>query len=338
MNLGYKVYGLRIAANVPLPGLTIQPISSGIDVQIWLKDRKSDFPVASSIPEGDFRYLSPNCDEHTQPNLRVGTLAGGEYFVFFYSDGARFAVDHEGREVWADWPENYTLADACTYLMGPVIAFVLRLRGITCLHASAVVVDGRAVALFGFAGAGKSTTAAAFALGGFSVLSDDVVALADQGECFLVQPGYPRVNLWPASVRALFGSEDVLPRITPTWDKRYLALDQKGHRFQAEPLPLAAIYILGEREDGLTSPIVEGLTGREKFMTLVSNTYVNYLLDADMRTREFEVLARLVTQVPVRRVRPAAGTSKVFVLRDVIVSDAMEIPARDSDIAASGTR
>src|SRR5690348_16585408 len=102
------------------------------------------------------------------------------------------------------------------------MGFVLRLRGALCLHASSVAVGDSAVALVGLPGAGKSTTAAAFACAGFSVLSDDVVALADEGPQFYVHPGYPRVNLWPDSVQELFGSEDALPRITPTWDKRYL--------------------------------------------------------------------------------------------------------------------
>ena len=150
MSLGYKVYGLRIASNLPLPGLITQPEASGMDVQIWLKDGNSEFPSASSIPASNFLYVSPNSDEQGQPTLRVCMIEGGRYFGFFYSDGTRFAIDRGAREVWADWPENSTLEDACTYLVGPVIAFVLRLRGVTCLHASAVAVDDRAIALLGW--------------------------------------------------------------------------------------------------------------------------------------------------------------------------------------------
>jgi hypothetical protein len=190
------------------------------------------------------------------------------------------------------------------------------------LHASAIALDDRAIVLFGLAGAGKSTTAAAFALRGLSVLSDDVAVLTDLGHRFLVQPGYPRINLWPDSVRTLFGSEDALPRITPTWDKRYLALDQNGRRFQSSPLPLGAIYILGDREAELSAPVIEEVVGGEAIMTLVANTYVNYLLDRDMRAREFDVLSRLLAGVPVRRVRPTPDTSKIFALCESITSDA----------------
>ena len=220
----------------------------------------------------------------------------GRYIGLFYNDGARFAISREGNEIRADWPDGYILEDACTYLIGPVLAFALRLRGGTCLHASAIAGD-RAIALLGVPGAGKSTTAAAFARLGYSILSDDVAVLDDQGSRFLVQPGYPRVNLWPDSVRSLFGSEDELPHITPTWGKKYLALDRSGYGFQSSPLSLSAVYMLDEREDGLPAPVMEELTAAEAFMALVSNTYVNYLLDADMRKCEFEVLGRVVAEI-----------------------------------------
>lgn len=168
---------------------------------------------ASASPD---LFSAPSDCVYAGSSLRVGVLADGAYFDFFYNDGPRFLVEREGREIWADWPENYSLEDAATYLLGPVLGFVLRLRGITCLHASAVAVGDQAIALVGTPGAGKSTTAAAFACLGYGVLSDDVVALADEGDRFIVQPGYPRVNLWPNSVCALFDSADSLPRITPT--------------------------------------------------------------------------------------------------------------------------
>jgi hypothetical protein len=331
----YSIYGLRIAANLALPGLIGQPNAGGVDTQIWLKDGKSVFPSTLTIPAGDIFYVSPNRDEQGQPNLRVGMIEGGKYFGFFYSDGTRFIIDRSGREVCVDWPDNYTLEDACTYLIGPVIAFVLRLRGITCLHASAIALEDRATVLFGLAGAGKSTTAAAFALRGFPVLSDDVVVLAEHSDGFGVQPGYPRINLWPDSVRALFGAEDALPPITPTWDKRYLSLDRNGCRFQSTPLPVGAIYVLDEREAELTAPVIDAMVGGEAIMKIVANTYVNYLLDREMRTREFDVLTRLLAEVPVRRVRPSADPSRIFELQEAIAADARRLVLPESADAAT---
>ena len=324
MLVSHIVYGLRVASDLPLPGLSICNDRGPVDLSIRVNERKT-FASEFSSSLSEVFYSSPNANGNDESNLQVGTLDNGRYIGFFYSDGARFAIEQEGREIWGDWPENYALEDACTYLVGPVIAFALRLLGTTCLHASSIAVGGRAIALLGQPGAGKSTTAAAFAQLGYSILSDDVAVLDDQGDQFLVQPGYPRVNLWPDSARALFGSEDALPRITPTWGKRYLPLDQNGHRFQAAPLPLGGIYVLAEREPRLAAPTIEAFTASEALMTLVGNTYVNYALNADMRSREFEVLGRVVAGVPVRRVRTVADPSRIFDLCDAIVADVGQI-------------
>jgi hypothetical protein len=314
-------YGLRISADIPLPGLPTQPGTQPAEFRIRLKD-KSRFRAESPSSSDRILYVSPVLDPEGRPNLTVARLAGDNCTGFFYSDGVRFVVTPDGLEVSADWPDHFTLEDASTYLLGPVVAYVLRLRGVTCLHASAVAVNGRAVALFGHAGAGKSTAAAAFALRAFPVLSDDVAVLSDHGDRFEVQPGYPRINLWPDSVRILLGSDDALPRITPTWDKRYLALDGDGRSFQSRPLPLGAIYILGDRDKTLSTPVIEEVTGGDALIALVSNTYVNYLLDRDMRAREFEVLSRVLANVPVRRVQIPGDPSKVFALCESIAADA----------------
>jgi hypothetical protein len=316
-----------------LPGLSVQLDSNLSDVQIWLKEWAT---VSSRFPDPlEIFYTSSDMAASGQPNLRVGVLPGGEHFGFFYGDGAQFIVHRHGCHVWADWREDYSLEDACTYLLGPVMGFVLRLRGTVCFHASAVAVGDRAIALVGLPGAGKSTTAAAFACAGYPVLSDDVVALADRGEQFLVKPGYPRVNLWPDSVRTLFGSADALPRITPTWDKRYLPLGQNGHHFASKPFSLGAIYILDSRDSSLSAPIIEEIPGNEAFMALVANTYVNYLLDQDMRRREFDVLGRLVSEIPVRRVRPPAESSAIFTLCQAIAADAKRVMTRAPATAAA---
>lgn len=316
----HGAYGLRIESNLVLPGLPLYSEPETPSVRIRLKQK----PSIPCISRPDFFYVSSNLAE-SEPVLRVGKLAGGEYSCFFYSDGVHFFVNRAGTEVWADWPETSSLEDACTYLVGPVMAFVLRRQGAVCLHASAVAVRDRAIALVGSGGAGKSTTAAAFARLGYAVVSDDVVALADEGDRFLVQPGYLRVNLWPDSVRALFGSEDALPRITPTWDKRFLPLDESGFRFERKALPLGAIYVLGKREAGTASPSVVTVGGSEAFVALTANTYINYLLDEDMRRRDFDFLGRLLARVPVRYVRPTADPGEVFGLCEAISRDAKQL-------------
>lgn len=323
MSVSHSAFGLNFLSNQPVPGLTIVSTESAVDVQMWL----GTMPPQLGGPVGEqIWYLSPFRDEHGRPALEVWRLAGGGYFRLRYRDGTEFVMDRSGTQVWAAWPDPSTLEDTATYLLGPVLAFLLRLRGVICLHASAVAIDGRAIALLGPPGAGKSTTAAAFAKLGYAVLSDDVVPLLERGSSFWAQSTFPRLCLWPNSVEALFASADALPRLTPTWEKRYLELNGNGYRFQEEPLPLAAAYILGPggaADRG--TPFVEALSGGAGLMSLVANSHVAYLLDKAMRASEFALLARMVKSVPLRQVRVPEDSSSLSRLCEIICDDLLKL-------------
>jgi hypothetical protein len=263
-------------------------------------------------------YVADYKSECGEPALRVFRVLDGKYFRFSYADQTEFVLDNAGTEVWAAWREPLTIEDTATYLLGPVMGFVMLLRGVVCLHASAVAIGDKAIALLGPAGSGKSTTAAAFAERGYSVLAEDVVTLDDRGDHFLVRPGYPCIRLWPPSVKALYGSETHLPKLTPNWDKCYLELSDN---FQREPLQLAAIYHLGERRHDAVAPFVQALDRSEGLMSLVANTYATKLMDKQMRAREFELLTRVLNHVPLRRVTPHADLSLIHELCTRIIAD-----------------
>ena len=180
------------------------------------------------------------------PSVRFSRILGGCCYRFAYADGTRVVVDREGRNVWATVPDGANDEDTGSYVLGPILGFVLRLRGVVCLHASAVDVRAGALAFVGAAGAGKSSIAAAFSQRGFGVLTDDIGALHEVRGQVQVLPAYPRVRLWPDAANGLFGSSEALPRITPTWEKRYLDLAGHDGRFAAQPLPLAAIHVIEE--------------------------------------------------------------------------------------------
>lgn len=311
-----SIYGLGVVANSAIPGVPLSTTASA-DLRIsfgslpaWLQE-VSDTQIETS-------YIADYKSECGEPALRVFRVLDGQYYRFRYADETEFVIDKAGTEVWAEWRAPLTLEDTSTYLLGPVMGFVMLLRGVVCLHASAVAIGGQAIALLGPAGSGKSTTAAAFAERGYSVLAEDVVTLDDRGDQFMVRPGYPCIRLWPAAVKALYGSETHLPKLTPNWDKCYLDLSDN---FQREPLRLAAIYLLGERRHDAVAPFVQALDRSEGLMSLVANTYATKLMDKQMRAREFELLTRVVSTVPVRRVTPHADPSLIHELCTRIMAD-----------------
>jgi hypothetical protein len=258
------------------------------------------------------------------PIVRVERGIDGHFRVR-YCDGAEFAIDATGCSVFGVSRSDLTLDDLLVYLQGPILGFVLRLRGVTCLHASAAVVDGRALAVVGAGGMGKSTSAATFARAGVPVLTDDVLALADRGAAFDVQPGLPRVLLWSESVRALFGDPEALPRVVGNWDKRYLDLRRPGYLFADRRAPLGAIYVLGERLPRGERPRITALSGAGALVHLVANTYANDFLDGAQRARELEVLGRLVNHVPVRLVRAPDDPGQARDTCEAMIADLREL-------------
>jgi hypothetical protein len=260
--------------------------------------------------EVHIRYVSRERHEDGTPQLAVWTGSTGAH-RFRYRDGTEFLINEHATRVVVHWVDPLTSEDAVVYLLGPVLGFVIRLRGIVPLHASAVMIRSGAVAFVGEAGAGKSTTAGAFAALGYRVLSDDLLPLPEKDGRILAHPSYPRLSVWPDSAAALFGSEDELPPLTPTYDKRYLDL-QSGQQFQDSPLPLTAIYVLGSRERAPSGVMVRSLRPQAALMALVSNTYGNYLLDAPMRAMEFDVLSRIAQDVPVRHVTFGDDIDQLF--------------------------
>lgn len=321
MKFRYSAFGLQLRSSQAIPGLLpIRNSSTQADVVIQLtgpnRAKATDDPGQLQL-----FYRSPHVDSEGRAVLTVFRSPRLGSFRLVYSDETTFTVDRSGSRIEGRWSEPMTLEDTATYLLGPVFGFVLRLRGFTCLHASAVAIDGQAVVLLGASGAGKSTAAAWFARNGYAVLSDDVVALARCGNHYLVQPGYPRLRLWASSVEALFGKSDVLPLLTPNWDKYYLDLSEGEYRFAGKALPLAAIYALQERSADGNAPLLAEMAPREALITLVTHSYGNYLLDETMRSEEFHCLSQALGRVQLRRVTPHAEAARLPGMCRLITAD-----------------
>ena len=130
----------------------------------------------------------------------------------------------------------------------------------------------------------------------------------------------------------MYGSADALPRLTPSggindwWDKRYVDLEME-REYCPTPLPLAAVYVLGERVPDERAPHVEALPSQDAFMTLTEGTYTNYALDESMRAREFRTLGHLVRTIPVRLVTPHSSSARLLDLCKTILGDYREVTA-----------
>jgi hypothetical protein len=312
-------YGLTLLSDEPLPGLAPAPPGAAADVRVRLRAMPAWLTPGTLAGAREWRPAALDADAP----LRIHRTGEG-WFHLAYADGTRVAVDGGGTEVWADWPEGVMLDATATYLVGPVLGWILRLRGVLALHASVAAVDGAAVALAGAAGMGKSTAAAALARAGWAVLSDDVAALDEEGGAFSARPAFPRVRLWEDAVEALFGAPDSLPRVCAGWEKRYLPLDDLD-AFGTRSAPLAAVFLLDDaRPEGAAA---EPVARAEALRALLPHTYAGALLDARMRGRELEALSRLVSRVPVFRLHLPDGAARMGEVAPVIAAELARLRA-----------
>lgn len=339
----YRLFGLTLVSSRALVRLT--PLSPDTEdgrrsEEVrkhtgTLSIRFADPPAElERLDDPAWRLIAPtvptpgNENPAEEPVVRLWRHDATNDYRYRYRDGAEFFLEATGASVWARPPADMTNEDVCSYLLGPVFALVLRLRGIVCLHASAASVGEVAIAFLGCAHAGKSTLAAAFSLAGYPALSDDIATLIPEDGHFLAAADSPRLNLWPRSAELLFGDAGALPRLSDSWDKRFLEVPagDGGAREVAGPSGqrLGALYelALAGPEQGQTR--IVGLEGHQALVALTQYARAAVLLDPAHRPVELDLLADVMSTVAVRRIERATHARPQDV-RDLVLEDLREL-------------
>jgi len=259
------------------------------------------------------------------PALRAWKVgSGGSRLVYW--NGVEFLIDGRAERVRVFRSPDVPFEEALSLLFDDVLAHLLRWRGMTSLHASAVRIGDGAVAFLGAVGKGKSTTAAAFGQMGYPLITDDLLPIVRKEGRFFVLPAYPRLRLWPQSVRALGHDGRRLPQLMPGREKRRLDLHQNGYSFQQEPVPLAAIYLLGERTDDGAAPYVEAVSPQMAIVELLANKYTKHLLDPEMAASDFDLLTQLAAQIRPRRIVPHADIACLPQMCEQVLAEVESLP------------
>ena len=333
MSFYYHLYGLNVESDLALPELRSQtaPRNHESSVKLFLRDAFTRWPIETGAVESTLIFRSAQNESTNNPNVWIEYFPAARCYRFLYGDGIAFAFDQDGRNIWGIWPPQMSLEDLMVYLLGPVFAFVLRLRGFISLHASAAVLRENAVVFVGPGGAGKSTIAGALACRGYPILGDDVAVLEEISEEYYLRPAYPHVRLWADSGAILFGAKDTLRKLVPSsdwWDKCFLDLDQPGFRFETEPAPIRCVFLLEGYSPEVQVARIDEITPLDAFAQLAANTCVNYALTTEMRAREFHTLGRLVQTVTIKRLTLGSSLDWIADLGRFI----------EQDLASAGSR
>ena len=232
--------------------------------------------VAAAVASGQFLYAAT--EEGGQWTLRVGGICD------FVIDGGLDAV--ECRLDPAADP-----AFAAVLLAGLVVAFLLNLAGECVLHASAVEIDGAAVAFAGPSGAGKSTLAALLCSDGARLITDDVLRLGF-GEGLVCVGGGPQLRLRPGAVWTLDEFAD-RPSSAHTVDGR-LAVSPPPSG--ADDVPLSAVALPRLSRDASTIEL-RTMRGAASVMQLVAACRVTGWCDPAVLRTNFRALTQVAARI-----------------------------------------
>ncbi len=153
-------------------------------------------------------------------------------------------------------PKDGAAAEAIRpVLIGSALAVLCHQRGLTPLHASAVIWRGDALAFAGASGAGKSTLAAQFAALGAPMIADDLCAVGPGAQEALVHAGVTRLKLAADSLAWI--GRDARGLDTVPQSRSRFALPAPGPEGPG-PWPLRRIYVLAEGEGDGEVQILKG--------------------------------------------------------------------------------
>lgn len=296
----YNIYGLTVKTTQKINHLTPTNNSNEIDVLINFETQQTEIEYNFKNKSTKI-YSSYGLAQNKIPYLTVWKQYENkqEFLIIRYNNAketAFFVIDSNGENIKAIYHPNILIDDIITYLLGPVIGCVLRLKNKVCLHASVVNINEKAVAFIGEKTAGKSTLIANFAALGYPILSDDIAVVIKKDNNYFIELGYPRLRLWKNTIENLpeidsKGLKNVLSGV----EKYYLPLSIKKSsiwKFQSKPLVLDKIYYLQPRnEDNICQ--IKDCSPLDSFIKLKKNIYAEYMLESSLKTEEFEVFGEL---------------------------------------------
>jgi hypothetical protein len=237
--------------------------------------------------------------------------------VFLHWEDAGSLSVRRGREIIVDPFPGVEERIIRVCILGPALGVLLHQRGQLVLHASAVALDGGAVAFLGEAGWGKSTMAAALYARGHGIVADDVTAVQAEKAHPIVHPGFPQLKLWPEAAIAVGDVPETLPRIEPSLEKRALPA---AHEFSRDPLPLRCIYVLAESE----TQEIEPLGSQEALVELVRHSYTSRLLRVVGASSHFLQCSNVVKNVTIRSLKRPRSLASLSDLAQLVGKDLAE--------------
>jgi hypothetical protein len=301
----YEQCGVRLRSEVPLD----LPVATDGE---WDVDARwgDDIHDSAAPPPGEVvaRYETNGNVWYTATETALG------YRLRFANCGEFvIAPDLSSIEVRRDPGGRHDLLPIL--LAGTASALLLTLRGAVVLHASAVAVDGAALAFVGQSGRGKSTVAALMCLDGAALVTDDVLRV-DPGPPVTCVGGASELRLRAAAAHLADEQADRPSRTTADARRAFAPVPAPPG-----PLELAGIVIPSPSRQ-VDDVEVQQLPASDAMFAVMSFPRIHGWRRRDILTREFTTLSRIVNQIPIYHATipwgPPFSPGVAVALRDLV--------------------
>ena len=263
-----RAFGLDLESDLELAGMDPAGPSTGRRVRLRLGD--------PGAPAAGPRERISEAPGPNGPLATIDAVGASGFLAHAEGFGSAWIAADGAEVVWAP-----AAGESQRFLAGQVLPFAAVLRGLEAFHASAVVLDGRALAVVAGSGIGKTSVALELVDRGLPFLNDDVLVL-DTG--LLAHPGPGLANV---------GEERVAVRRHP------------------EPVPLGALCFL-ERDAAGAAAAAPATAAVERLAPvdpklLLAATFNLALRTPERLARQLEVCGRIAETASIFRVRCPAG-------------------------------
>lgn len=312
----YHAYGIPIRSDLRFPlKEAVTPLEPAVEIISSSPSYLREVLRGKIVPPDPENW----CERLTLPD-------GSEYLRWPHL--FEFLVSSDGRRIAYNPLSKLSMLAFETYLLGMVLSYALLKLGYEVLHATAVVVDGEALALLGPSGHGKSTLAAAFLNAGYPVLTDDLLVVMETRDRILIPPGIPRIKLFRETAAQLLPFPFDGAPMNPLTDKLVIPLNDQY--VWKTPAPLRAVYGLPDPwaahpESGIR---IRQMPAKAAFIKLLAGAFNTSVSDPERLKRHFEGTSRFLKKIAVRGLSFQREINNVGAVRDAIIADFRRLHAK----------